>query len=92
MNIRDEANAYKPAKLKNISDLNSVFVTQEVLEEAEVEYPYKYILVEGERYKVPVSVIAALKELIAANPKLQSFKVKQTGEGIKVKYLVIPLN
>ena len=92
MNIKDEANAYKPAKLKNISELASVFVTQEVQEEIDVEYPYKYIMVNGERYKMPISVIAALKELIEANPKLQSFKVKSTGEGIKVKYLVIPLN
>jgi len=91
MNIKEEANAYKPVKLKNISDLTSVSVTSEIQEEVEVEYPYKYIMVDGERYKIPVSVIAALKEILAANPKLQTFKVKQTGEGIKVKYLVIPL-
>lgn len=92
MNIKDEAIAYKPAKLKNISELSVVNVNTEIMEESEVEYPYKYILVNGERYKLPVSVIAALKEMLEANPKLQTFKVKQTGEGIKVKYLVIPLN
>jgi hypothetical protein len=91
MNIGEEAEKYKPAKVKNISELSSVSISEEVQEESEVEFPYKYVLRNGERYKLPISVIAAIKELKAANPNLKNFRVKSTGEGIKVKYLVIPL-
>ena len=89
--IREEAEKYQPSKIKVISDLAEVSTELEILEELEVEFPYKYIQIDGERYKMPISVIANLKELLAANPKLSKFKVKKTGEGIKVKYLVIPL-
>lgn len=91
MNIGEEADKYEPSRVKNISELASVPLTAEVQEETDVEYPYKYILVNGERYKLPQSVLASIKELKAANPNLKNFKVKKTGDGIKVKYLVIPL-
>ena len=51
----------------------------------------KIIRVGGEKYKVPVSVLRQLKEQIKENPKLQYFKVKKSGEGLKTVYTVIPL-
>lgn len=92
MNIGQEADKYEPSKVRNISELDKVLITEEVQEELEVEFPYKFILRNGERFKLPISVLASIKELKAANPKLTSFRVKKTGDGIKVKYLVIPLN
>ena len=91
-NLKEFAENYEPAKIKNISDLQSVStIDLEVQEEREVEYPYFYLLIGGERYKVPVSVIAALKDILGENPNLKNFKVKKSGENLKTKYTVIPL-
>lgn len=91
-NLKETAEQYEAAKIKNIADLPSVSVELEVQEDFEVEYPYKYVLVSGERYKIPNSVIAALKDILEENKNLKKFKVKRTGEGMKTKYTVIPLN
>jgi hypothetical protein len=47
--------------------------------------------VNGEEYRVPDSVLKALKDNLEVNPKLGWFKVKKTGEGLKTNYTVIPL-
>ena len=90
--IKDEAKAYEPgAKVKNISELPSVETTLNVFKEDSVEFPYEYIEVSGERYKVPKSVLASLKAILEENQELKKFKVKKTGEGMDTRYTVIPL-
>ncbi len=88
----EEAQDYEPKQIKSIADFESVKIDVEVLEDLEAEYPYKYIEVKGERHKVPVTVLASLKELLKENPELKEFKVNKTGEGLKTKYTVIPLS
>ena len=92
-NLKEAAQNYEPQKIKNIADLPSVSLLDlELQEDNEAEYPYSYVMVEGERYKVPVSVIASLKDILEESPNLKKFKVKKTGEAMKTKYTVIPLN
>lgn len=91
--IKDEAKGYQSnASVKNISELNSIDIDLAVLEDKEAEYPYKYIEVNSERYKVPASVLVNLKVLIEANPNLKTFQVKKTGKGMDTRYVVIPLS
>ena len=90
--IKEEAESYEASKIKNVADLSSVSVEIEVHEELEAEFPYKYLLIEGERYKITNSVLGNLKEILLENKNLKRFKVKKTGEGMKTKYVVIPLN
>ena len=54
------------------------------------EFPYKYVEVDGVRYKMPISVFKDLKALREETPNLTKFKVKKTGEGINTSYTVIP--
>jgi len=89
--IKEKAQAYEPRQIKNIADLDKISVDLDVLEDNEAEFPYLYTLIEGERHKVPVTVLSALKDILAENSELKSFKVKKTGEGLKTKYTVIPL-
>lgn len=92
-NVKDEAQGYEPkAKVKNISELPSVETDFAVFEDEEAEFPYKYIEVNGERYKLPLSVLASLKAILEENPNLKKFKVKKTGEGMDTRYTVIPLS
>lgn len=90
--LKEEAKEYQPSQIKNIAELENVSTDLNIHEDNEAEFPYKYIIVEGEKYKVPISVIASLKDLLEENADLKKFKVKRTGEGLKTKYTVIPLS
>ena len=90
--IKDEAITYKPtASVNNISDLTSIDTNLVLFDEVDAEFPYKYFEQAGLRYKMPVSVLATLKEILKSNPNLKSFKVNKTGTGMNTKYVVIPL-
>ena len=89
--LKEEAKEYTPSQIKNISELDSVSTDLMIHEDNEAEFPYKFIMIDGEKYKVPTSVIASLKSILEENPELKKFKVKRTGEGLKTKYTVIPL-
>lgn len=91
MDIKEKAQAYEPSQIHNISELNEISTDMEVKSEGEVEFPYDYIEINNERYKVPVSVFASLKAILQENPNLKKFKVKKTGEGMNTKYTTIPL-
>lgn len=91
--VKDEAQGYEPkAKVKNISELPSIETNLVVFNEEESEFPYKYIEVNGERYKLPLSVLGSLKAILEENPNLKKFKVKKQGEGMDTRYTVIPLS
>lgn len=100
--LKEEAQGYTPtATTKNVSELQKVS-TDVVLEDDSFEFEkdgktkkvnQKVIIVEGEKYRVPVSVIASLQAILEDNPDLKYFKVKRTGEGKEgTKYTVIPLS
>lgn len=89
--LKEEAQNFKAPKLKNIAELNAISVDMEVQEEKDCEFPYKFIMVDGERYKIANSVLADMKEILSASPNIKSFKVIKKGEGIKTNYTLIPL-
>ena len=91
--IKQEAKDYKSnASVRNISELNSVDVDIAVLDEQNAEFPYKYIEVNGERYKMPVSVLKNLQVILLSNPNMKTFQVRKSGKGMDTSYVVIPLN
>lgn len=90
--IKEEAIGFESkSKVKNISDLPSVDTNLVVHNEDNVEFPYKYIELNGDRYRVPTSVLSSLKAILEENPALKKFKVKKSGEGMNTEYTVIPL-
>lgn len=100
--LKEEAINYKPAaKTKNISELSRVS-TDLVLEDDEFTFTeqdgkektvkQKVIIVEEEKYRVPLSVIGSLQVILKDNPNLKFFKVIKTGTGKDdTKYTVVPL-
>jgi hypothetical protein len=98
--IKDFATGYTPQHTKNIVDLEAVSVDVEIEDDSfmthdengeEKEVKQKVIIVDGEKYRVPISVISQLKTHLEENPKLQKFRVKKSGEGLKTQYTLIPL-
>jgi len=101
--INEVAKDYEPQQTtKNIADLSEVSTDLEI-EEDEFEFTdkvtnqtrtvkQKVITVNGEHYRVPVSVIQQLKVILEDNPQLKRFKVKRSGSTKDdTRYQVIPL-
>ena len=103
-NIKDAAKAYEPQRVKNIADLEAVSVEQEIKSEvrlatkkqqdgtdAEEEYKISFVVVNGEEYRVPNSVLEQLQTILASKPDMRTFKVIKAGEGLNTKYTVVQL-
>ena len=95
--FKQEANDYEPQGYKNISELKSIDIDVVILEETNTdsndkEYTVKYVEVEGLKYRVPVSVLSNLKDILEENPELKAFKVKRKGTTKEdTRYTVIAL-
>jgi hypothetical protein len=95
--LKDYAKTYVAKKTKNIADLAEVSASVDIYHDGMgtdgdgEEFTYSYLEINGEEYRVAGSVIGQLKDLLEANPNLSRFKVKKTGEGLKTRYTVIPL-
>ena len=95
--LKQEAEESEPTiKTKNITELAkisiNIVIEQDDFTNKEGELvKQKVIIVDGEKYRVPVSVLNSLKVLLEDNPELKFFKVKKTGEGMETRYTTIPL-
>ena len=94
--LKEEAQAYQPPKTKNISELERIPVDlqveeKEYMREDKTTFTVKVIVLNGEDYRVPTSVLKNLKAMVEQKPDLKEFKVVKTGEGLKTEYTVIPL-
>lgn len=94
--LGDEARQYEPPKTNNITDLK-VVSTSMSLEDRESKdndgkvFRYKVVVVDGEEYRVPTSVIGNLKVILEKKPDLKEFSVSKIGNGMDTRYTVIPL-
>jgi hypothetical protein len=96
--LSEFAKTYVPTTTKNISDLDEV-TTNLPLEDREGTdkqgntFKYKVIVVEGEDYRVPNSVIGNLKAILGKKPTMTKFSVARQGKTKDdTKYTVIPLD
>lgn len=94
--IRILAKNYIPKTAKNITELKIVDVDAALLTETGTnnegeEFTYNYIEVNGDKYRIPDSVLSNLKAILDKKPSLKTFSVSKMGEGINTKYTVIPL-
>ena len=95
--IKEKALGFIPKQTKNIADLPEVSTGLTIYDDGAgvddegKEFSYSYINVNNENYRVPNSVIGQIQDLLEDNPNLTRFKVKKSGEGLKTRYTVIPL-
>lgn len=97
--LKDAARTYTSGPL-NIAELDKVPTDIEVEEETfeftdekgqQKEGKNNVVVVEGQKYRVPNSVLKQLKEHLEDNPEMKHFKVKKSGHGLNTDYVVIPL-
>ena len=95
----DEARAYKPKKIRNIAELDTVETNLQLSDATlpDIKDPSKTVTIKvieknGEKFRVPVSVIKQLKVLLEDEPQLKYFKVRKSGtEMSNTEYFVIPV-
>ena len=94
--IKEDAMAYEPQQTKNIADLESVSTeietSQKDYKDSEGKpFTVGVVTIDGEDYRVPVSVLKSLKAQLNVRPDLKKFRVIKSGEGFNTEYTVIPL-
>lgn len=94
--IKEEASNYEAQRARNIAELDKVSTKLDVYEKTfkentPDEFKIKLIQVNGIEYRVPVTVLASLKDILSIKPDLEFFKVTKTGSDLQTKYTVIPL-
>jgi len=96
--IKTAAQNYKQQVTKNISELPEVNIETMQLEDREAmdnenkPFSYKVVVVNGEEYRVPGSVIGSIKGILDKKPTLKRISVSKTGSGMQTRYMVIPLD
>ena len=93
--IKEEAKIVKENLMKNISELEKVSIELDVKEKEFTKddgkkFTVMYVEIDGEEYRLPVSVLQSLKAIIEKKPKMKYFSVAKEGEGMNTKYIVIP--
>lgn len=93
--LKDEALAFKPSTSKNIADLEVVSVELDLKKEEKTNnkgesFSYMYIEKDGEKYRVPTTVLKNLKSIMQKVPNLTHFSVSKEGTGMETRYMVIP--
>jgi len=94
--IKEDAMAYVPKQIKNVTELEAVSVEQEIKTEERKnkegeDYTISFVVIAGEEYRIPNSVREQIKNILKVNPKLKTFKVTKTGENLNTKYQVVQL-
>lgn len=95
--LGDYAKAYKPKQgYKNITELPQFDTNMVVYEDTGVdgegkEFSYKYLEVNGEKYKLPDSVIAQIQATIIENENARTWKVVKAGSGLNTRYTAVAI-
>jgi len=94
--IKETAEQFESNSMKNISELATVSVDLDLKEEKKTggdgEYTVQYIEVDGEKYRVPFTVISSLNSILSKKPDIESFCVSRKGTTKEdTRYTVIPL-
>jgi len=92
MQISEAAMRYETYSTKNIAELEKVDVKEEINEYMGEDFSYFYVSRNGEKYRMPKSVLGQIKSILEESQTFQYFKVKKKGTGINTSYMVIPLN
>lgn len=96
--LKEDAMAFQPKITRNIAELDRVPIalpTQKregIGQQDGKPYSYTAVLINGEDYRVPESVLNGIKTILQVKPNTQSVKVIKKGTGMSTEYSVVPLD
>ena len=93
--LNEMAKAYVPQTTHNISEIQKVPVDIDVTEETYTdaegkEFKVNVAIFNGDKYRVPNSVLEGLKGILAKLPDTKFVTVLKSGTGMNTRYQVIP--
>ena len=93
--LNEMAKAYVPQTTHNISEIQKIPVDIDVNEETYTdsegkEFKVNVAIYNGEKYRIPNSVLEGLKGLLTKLPETKFFTVLKSGTGMNTRYQVIP--
>lgn len=96
-NLRETSQVYEPKKTLNIADLEIVSLDVPMnkisgINQEGKNYEYYVAEIKGEKYRVPITVIEAIKTIMEAKPALKNIRVIKKGSGMGTEYTVVPLD
>ena len=96
-NIRDSAKAFMPKTTKNIADLDRVDLEWPVEHRTGIDkegkpFEYEVVVKDGEDYRIPASVLNAIKTILEAKPSQKTVKVIKKGTGMNTEYTVVQMD
>jgi hypothetical protein len=94
--IKQEAENYVVKVTKTVADLPKLSIDLEVFEGSDEDkdgkpYSYKYVELNGEKFRMPSTVLSAIQENLKENKNLKEVKVKKKGTGLSTEYTVIQI-
>lgn len=96
-NIRESAKAFTPKTTKNVADLDKMDLEWPVedrkgKDKDNNDFEYKVVVKDGEDYRIPASVLNAIKTILEAKPSQRFVKVVKKGTGMNTEYTVIQVD
>lgn len=96
-NIKESARAFVPKTTKNVADLERLDLEWQVEHRKAVdkdgkEFEYDVVVKDGEDYRIPASVLNAIKTILEAKPNQRTVKVVKKGTGMNTEYTVIQMD
>jgi hypothetical protein len=93
--LNEMAKAYVPQTTHNISEIQKIpvdidVVTEPFTDQEGKEFKVNVATYNGERYRVPNSVLEGLKGILAKLPDTKFVTVLKSGTGMNTRYQVIP--
>lgn len=95
--LKEEAQAFEQKQTKNVAELIELplhlnLEDREGVDEEGKPFSYKVVCLNGVDYRVPGIVIANIKTILESKPNTTKVKVIKSGEGLKTRYQVLPLD
>ena len=96
-NIRESAKAFEPKTTKNVADLDRMDLDwpvghRKAKDKEGREFEYDVVVKDGEDYRIPSSVLNAIKTILEAKPSQRTVKVVKKGTGMSTEYTVIQMD
>lgn len=93
--LRETAQAYMPQQTRNIAELDHFSAFLQTTQETHIdkdgkEFTVNVVEVDGEKYRVPDSVLKGIKAILEKLPKTEFFTVLKSGSGLATSYQVLP--
>lgn len=97
VSIRESAKAFVPKTTKNVADLEKVDLEwpvehRKANDKDGKEFEYDVVVKDGEDYRIPASVLNAIKTITENKPQQKTVRVIKKGTGMNTEYTVIQLD